>query len=45
MGIPVILRQAAVEIYAALAADLPFVIAVAQAALSLFGYLAQHIKK
>jgi len=39
------LRQAAVETYAALAADIPFAIAVAQAALQLFGLLAKHIKE
>jgi len=40
-----ILWQAAVETYAALAADLPLVIAAAQAALSLLGQLARRIKK
>jgi hypothetical protein len=46
MGIVLaILRQAAVETYAALAADPSFVIAVAQAALQLLGHLARYIKK
>jgi len=40
-----ILRQAAVETYAALAADLPLAIAAVQAALSLLGHLLKHIKK
>jgi len=40
-----ILRQAAVETYAAVAADLPLVIAAVQAALQLLGHLAGHIKK
>jgi hypothetical protein len=40
-----VLRQAAVETYAALAADLPFAIAAARAALQLFGHLIGHIKK
>jgi len=40
-----ILRQAAVETYAALAADPSFVIAAAQAALQLLGHLIGHIKK
>ena len=40
-----ILRQAAVETYAALAADPPLVIAAVRAALSLFGHLVRHIKK
>jgi len=40
-----ILKQAAVETYAALAADLPFVIATVQAALQLLGHLIGHIKK
>ncbi|MCL1951424.1 MAG: hypothetical protein FWF60_01210 [Oscillospiraceae bacterium] len=40
-----ILRQAAMETYAALAADIPLVIAAAQAALSLLGHLIGHIKK
>jgi len=40
-----VLRQAAVETYAALAADLPLVIAAAQAALQLLGHLVGHIKK
>ena len=39
------LRQAAVETYAALAADIPFAIAVAQAALQLFSRLAEHMKE
>jgi len=39
------LRQAAVETYAALAADPSFVIAAAQAALQLFSYLVKHIKE
>jgi len=34
-----------VETYAALAADIPFAIAVAQAALQFLGHLAGHIKK
>jgi len=46
MGIAfAILWQAAVETYAALAADLPLVIAAVQAALSLLGHLFGHIKK
>ena len=40
-----ILRQAAVETYAALAADPLLVIAVAQAALSLLRRKVKHIKK
>ena len=40
-----ILWQAAVETYAALAADLPLVIAAVQAALSLLGRLTERIKK
>ena len=40
-----ILRQAAVETYAALAADIPLVIAAVQAALPLLGHLFKHIKK
>jgi len=40
-----ILKQAAVETYAALAADLPLSIATVQAALQLFGHLAGYIKK
>ena len=40
-----VLRQAAVETYAAVAADLPLVIAAVQAALQLLGHLAGHIKK
>ena len=39
------LRQAVVETYTALAADPPFVIAVAQAILQLLGYLAEHMKE
>ena len=40
-----VLRQAAVETYAALAADIPLVIATVQAVLQLLGHLTQHIKK
>jgi len=39
------LRQAAVETYAALAADIPLVIAAAQAALQLLSHLAKHMKE
>jgi len=45
MGALCALRQAAVETYAALAADIPFAIAVAQAALQLFGHLVKHMKE
>jgi len=40
-----VLAQAAVETYAALAADIPLVIAAAQAALRLLGQLVKRIKK
>ena len=39
------LRQAAVETYAALAADPPFVIAVAQADLQLLSHLVRYVKE
>ena len=39
------LLQAVVKTYTALAADIPFVIAVAQAALQFVHYLVEHIKK
>ncbi|MCL2300631.1 MAG: hypothetical protein FWC27_10865 [Firmicutes bacterium] len=39
------LRQAAVETYAALAADIPFAIAAAQAALQLLSHLARHTQR
>jgi len=39
------LRQAVVETYTALAADPPFVIAIAQAVLQLFGHLVKHMKE
>ena len=39
------LRQAVVETYTALAADPPFAIAVAQAALQLWNLLVKHIKE
>ena len=46
MGIALaISRQAAMETYAALAADIPLVIATVQAVLQLLGHLTQHIKK
>ena len=39
------LRQAVVETYTALAADIPFAIAVAQAALQSFGRMVRHVKE
>jgi len=39
------LRQAVVETYTALVADIPFAIAVAQAALQLSRHLVKHIKE
>jgi len=39
------LRQAALETYAALAADPSYAIAIAQAVLQLFGYLVKHVKE
>jgi hypothetical protein len=40
-----VLWQAVCEIHAALAADLPFVIQLAQAALPLFRFITEYIKK
>ena len=40
-----VLRQAAYQTYAVVAADLPFAIMVAQAALQLLRHLVKHIKK
>jgi len=39
------LRQAVMETYTALAADIPLVIAIAQAILQLLGQLAKHFKE
>jgi len=39
------LKQAVVETYTVLAADPPFAIAIAQAALQLLGHLAKHAKE
>ena len=39
------LRQAVVETYTALAADIPLTIAAAQAALQLLSHLAKHMKE
>ena len=39
------LRRAVVETYTALAADIPFVIAAAQAALQLLSHLVKHMKE
>jgi len=45
MEILCVLRRAVVETYTALAADIPFAVAAAQAALQLLSRLARHIQR